>query len=417
MHKELQLQHVNDCKHLLENFFDIKLDIAEISEINNIFQASHIIKDDYILNGYHIKFKLLAKKFTYIVGGYLKINLSSSEELLNNLMIHFQTTINRYHIGQETAISSETVQSIKSNYLDIFQYVAQAIQQLPELKQYCFDTEENIVLLTLHVVSIIDQLKKTLEKQMHVLLICHLGIGTSQFLNFRLKDHFQFETALGSISNIDSLFKKPETQYAIVLSTVDIPELNGEYLRVSPYLTDVDIKFIQAKVTYYLQQQLQKDYITQQKGDTRPMLKDLLVSETIQTNVIATDWEDAIQKSGQFLIDTHAVEQQYVANMIRAVHEFGPYIVVAPGIALAHASSKNGVHKIAMSLITLADGGVEFGSRANDPVHTVISLATIDHDTHLLALSELVQLIGNEDFNLALKSGDKDIILSMIQKN
>jgi len=46
--------------------------------------------------------------------------------------------------------------------------------------------------------------------------------------------------------------------------------------------------------------------------------------------------------AGAFLVDTDAVFPSYVDAMVRAVEELGPYMVVAPGIALAHARPEDG---------------------------------------------------------------------------
>lgn len=68
-----------------------------------------------------------------------------------------------------------------------------------------------------------------------------------------------------------------------------------------------------------------------------------------------------------------------------------------------------------MSLLTL-ENPVPFGSKLNDPVHTVFTLATTDHDSHLTALSELVRLLGQEEFLQALKENNKETILHIIHK-
>ena len=145
------------------------------------------------------------------------------------------------------------------------------------------------------------------------------------------------------------------------------------------------------------------------------MLEDLLTESFIATNGQAHNWEEAISKAGNLLIENQTVDPLYVQNMIQAVHDFGPYIVIAPGIALAHASSKEGINRISMSLLTLATP-VSFGSKLHDPVHAVFALATTAHDSHLTALSELVRLLGQEEFLQALKDNNKETILHIIHK-
>lgn len=59
-----------------------------------------------------------------------------------------------------------------------------------------------------------------------------------------------------------------------------------------------------------------------------------------------------------------------------------------------------------MSLITLKNP-VNFGNKENDPVKIVVSLCAIDHSSHLKALSELVELLGDEKFVSLLATAER----------
>ena len=73
------------------------------------------------------------------------------------------------------------------------------------------------------------------------------------------------------------------------------------------------------------------------------MLTSLLTKETIALNVEAEDWMDAIRKSAQPLLANGSIEPRYIDNMIQAVKDLGPYIAIAPGVAIAHAKPEQGV--------------------------------------------------------------------------
>ena len=51
------------------------------------------------------------------------------------------------------------------------------------------------------------------------------------------------------------------------------------------------------------------------------MLKDLTDEKLIRLNIEAADWEEAIRKSAQPLIDEHKVKPSYVDDMITGVKE------------------------------------------------------------------------------------------------
>ena len=96
--------------------------------------------------------------------------------------------------------------------------------------------------------------------------------------------------------------------------------------------------------------------------------------------------------------------------------ENGTYIVIAPGIAMPHARPECGAKKIGISLMTLKEP-VVFGHKVNDPVKIVIGLCAVDHQTHLTALSELVEILNDkEKIELILKAGSPKEIMDVVKK-
>lgn len=139
----------------------------------------------------------------------------------------------------------------------------------------------------------------------------------------------------------------------------------------------------------------QKSFIFERAAN-EAMLTELLRKEHIARQVSVSDWESAIRYAGRLLVNTGSVEPRYVEQMVAISKESGPYIVIVPGVALAHARPSDGVNRLCMSLVTLAHP-LEFGSADNDPVRVVIALAAMDNNLHLSALRELVQFIGSPD--------------------
>lgn len=95
----------------------------------------------------------------------------------------------------------------------------------------------------------------------------------------------------------------------------------------------------------------------------------------------------------------------YTDEMIATVEKLGPYIVIAPGLALAHSRPSPSVQRAGLSWVSLSTP-VEFGSAKNDPVDLVIGLAALDHDGHIEMMSELARVISDEDTLAALRAAD-----------
>lgn len=71
----------------------------------------------------------------------------------------------------------------------------------------------------------------------------------------------------------------------------------------------------------------------------------LLDDNHVKVHVPAADWEEAIRAAGQVLVNAGSITDQYILNMIQAVKELGPYIVLMPGLALAHAAPCDAVKR------------------------------------------------------------------------
>ncbi|AIG06437.1 Putative phosphotransferase system protein [Corynebacterium pseudotuberculosis] len=84
-----------------------------------------------------------------------------------------------------------------------------------------------------------------------------------------------------------------------------------------------------------------------------PKLNELLADESIELHGKAETWSDAIAKSGALLEKTGAITDEYTRAMIENVEANGPYIVVAPGFAFAHARPSSAVKKTAISWLHL----------------------------------------------------------------
>lgn len=118
--------------------------------------------------------------------------------------------------------------------------------------------------------------------------------------------------------------------------------------------------------------------------------------EHVAVDVKADNWEEAIQASGNLLLATGAISQHYISQMIDSVKENGPYIVIGPGIAMAHARPSEAVHEDAISLAVL-EKSVAFGSEQNDPVDLVFSFSATGSDAHLKLIEQLSHILIDEE--------------------
>ena len=132
-------------------------------------------------------------------------------------------------------------------------------------------------------------------------------------------------------------------------------------------------------------------------------LNDLLCENAIKLHYSVSDWREAVRIGGEMLVTAGASEQRYIDAMIHIAEDLGPYIVMAPGLAIAHARPEDGVIQTAFSLLTL-DEPVEFGNEFNDPVYVVFCMAAKDHDAHIGALQQVAVLCSDDENFEKIKS-------------
>lgn len=131
-------------------------------------------------------------------------------------------------------------------------------------------------------------------------------------------------------------------------------------------------------------------------------VSELLPIEAVRLDAPAEGWREAVQAAGDLMEKTGTCTGRYTAEMIANVEENGPYIVIAPGFALAHARPSGAVSGTGMSWVRLRQP-VEFGHEENDPVDLVVGLAAVDRGAHQAALAELAGLLADPGTVRALR--------------
>ena len=145
------------------------------------------------------------------------------------------------------------------------------------------------------------------------------------------------------------------------------------------------------------------------------MIFNYLSPQSIRLQVSARNWQDAVRASGDLLVKTGKCEPRYIDAMVQITKEKGPYMVIAPGLALMHARPEDGALQLGISIVSLSTP-IQFGSEANDPVELVIAFCGIDHHSHIKMLKELANFLMDEKNQNMLKSSISiDTVVSALQ--
>lgn len=142
------------------------------------------------------------------------------------------------------------------------------------------------------------------------------------------------------------------------------------------------------------------------------MLNKYLSKETMQHAKSVESWEKAIAYAAEPLLEKGVIEESYIKSMIDSVEENGPYIVLKDYFALPHAKAGIGVNEVGMSLLTLEDPVDLKGN----PVKLFLVLAAVDSSAHLEALSEISEILMDDESYAIFLSGDLNNITKLITK-
>ncbi|WP_032122519.1 BglG family transcription antiterminator [Clostridium amazonitimonense] len=382
-------------------------------------------------------------KFGYLSGVYY----ISQEKIFKQLYSHFRPAY--YRLLFKLPVYNPLCEKVKEEYRLVYRIVSNA------MKDFCglFGEEiqeEELAYLTMHFAAIFSN-KKELDilRKKTALIVCSNGVGSSAILYAELTNLFpelHFLPPLESsklkdfVGSVDIVFT---TNYKAEGLEIDVPVIKvspvmtqkekyritrevyiqlGDIFLRQPKIDEVmDIIKKYAKVTSesMLSSEL-LSYFTQienftSKGEEGLMLSDITNETLIKLKVPAKDWEDAIRQSASVLVENNKATEAYVDAMVNTAKESGPYIVITKHVALPHARPEAGAKDIAIGIATL-ENPIEFGNEDNDPVKYVFCLSAVDNNSHLRAMSELVELFEMDEFFLTLdRAKDPKEIIDFIK--
>lgn len=138
-----------------------------------------------------------------------------------------------------------------------------------------------------------------------------------------------------------------------------------------------------------------------------------LTKDFVQLVSSVENWEEAIIKSASPLLKGRYVEQSYVDAMIDSVKEYGPYIVIAPSVAMPHARPEKGANKVGYSIMKLEEP-VYFSEDDAHKAQLLITLSCADSNTHIEMIEYIVTILSDEEkYNNILKANTSEEILNI----
>ena len=361
-----------------------------------------------------------------------------------NLYAHLYPAFYRqmFDVSLKNPLTSQIIEEY--NYL--FALIKRSLKPLEEATSKKVSNDE-IAYFTIHFGGYLENIQKeSITEKIVAMVICPNGISSSLILRAELKQIFpmiefytmsfnDYKKNIG-IQQVDMIFStmsievdKPLFIVKTIMNSTEKILLKKKvfetfHLKKEEFISVDEILNIIAKhVLIKNEKELKKDltkYLFANEevelgGDS---LKDLVKKELIQQLDKVNDWQTAVRIASKPLLEQGYIEESYVEAIISSVNEIGPYIVLAPKVAVPHASPDAGVHRLGISLLQLKKP-VNFGLEDDEDknVQLIFVLATVDSTAHLKALQQLALILDDDEVieNL-IKAEMPEEILGLIEK-
>ena len=364
-----------------------------------------------------------------------------------NLYAHLYASY--YRLLFNISLHNPLTHQIKREYGSLYELIRRSLKPLEEMTGKPLSSDE-IAYFTIHFGGYLQSPVKHREgKDLRAMIVCPNGISTSLILQSELEKIFpRMEFQSISRSHFKTVDNMERDDIQVIFSTTHLGSQDKVFL-VKPLMTSIEKILLKRRVYEYLH--LEKEdvvsidelmgivakyttikneeglknelihYLFAQNnqqllgGDS---LTDLLKEELIQQVDSVSTWQDAVGLAAQPLLDLGYIEESYIQAMIASINETGPYIVLAPKVAVPHASPDAGVHQLGISLLQVKEP-VDFSEEGDDDkqVQLIFVLAAVDSTAHLRALQELALILDDEEaIDSLIAASDPREILAIIDK-
>lgn len=428
-------------RELVELFGQPVSSTEQIYLANKLSEAS-ITKYQELISDKWVTFNLLVETFITAVNSELpELDFKGDQKLYEGLINHLRPAYKRT-LAKES-LENPMYDYVLDHYCDLHLIIRKQISSIEKMLEITFSDHE-ISFFTLFFAASLERKKFYVPHKTKIVIICHAGISTSEILKSKIKNIFNVDV-IGTFGAKEGVKWLTDHKVDLVITTISLEIKSVPFVQVNPYLSEEDISIIsgfikpvfhEVEVGKLLEivkqyavlspqqvQSLSKEFtnylnLKSSENITReyqPMLREVLTEELIDLHYRAENRDEAVRRSGELLVKNNLATDAYIEGMIKNVEVNGTYIVIAPGIAMPHARPEEGALAIGFSVVTLAEP-VVFGHPKNDPVKIVIGLCAVDHQTHLKALAELVEILSHEEnVGRFLKAKEAKEILAMVK--
>ena len=379
---------------------------------------SYNLEYSYFLNW--ILIESLIDQFIKLLSDKLKVNLTEDKILRKELLNHIKPAI--YRMKNKFKLTESILSEVKKQYMELFIKTKSSLKIISDFIDLSFDEDEAAFITVMIQRAIMRNNPSTLlKKDPNILIVCGLGYSSSRFLYENINNRFQVNIIdiipFNQLENYNYL-KKAD----IIISTLDFKLDGMDVITVNAVMNEKDIlklknyglpeKKSKIKLSELLsiirkvsdETELKKQLMRKfgeniyddmgEKSETGKSFIELLSEKSIKLNVEVNNLDEVIEITGQTMLESGLVKEEYTDELKNQIIQYGKYILIGDKTILPHGQLLKNVKETGFSLITLKKGIDFFGSE----IKIVICLASRNKDEHLRAILELNRYLKNPDF-------------------
>lgn len=357
--------------------------------------------------------------FLQMVGEDIECSLQSDTVLIESLLEHIRTLKNwedydfEMPLSDELPIPKEILEkTIEKNSIILERYLGYPLTK---------EMKESIMI---HICAAFVRNLEYLNL-LEVLIVCPGSMATGKYLEAQVKNYFDFRVAAVIPSrDVEEFLKSNKIDF--VISTVNVRSESVPCVKVQAQLTMNDINAIQniafllgrkenksENESRYVEQNfldVMKTFLekldaskrdeffdevyalmeTKIQSSGKSILAQMLDPSKIMIKQEKITWEQGILQAADILEKKGCVGSDYGKKAVENVKEYGDYIIISKGIALAHAGKKEAhVYKDGLSLVMCPEG-IEFTE--GNIVYLVFCFAVAEEKDYLKLFQEIIAL-------------------------
>lgn len=331
----------------------------------------------------------------------LRIDLNFSKKRNNAVYKHVERMIFRLQNGVD--YQDFETRALIEGYEELF-FVIDKVTKKFKNEMFKQISASEISLLTLYYISEIEKVSPKYKKTPRVLIICAEGRAISTILKNRIA-HFIDINMIHTISafEFESFYI---TYYDLIITTVPLPEVESEKVIYLENIFEDDVvqrvkekikfgghqiinqnlgKFSRIMEAIYEETEAVKDLsklemriikiLTSESLNEQQTIGSFIFDESMVTYYLENyTFKEAIAKSADGLLKKKSIQQSYIDKIISNAEKFGNYMMVLPGILLAHAGEEDGVVENGFS-ISMFKQPIQSSATNGYPIHIIMVVA------------------------------------------